>query len=167
MKSFSTTKTHIILQGVLLLLMVYYTFMPENLEQFVSIPILIIIDAIILSLIVSALVRRVSLDNDVLYSKSLFGTKSVHLSSVDYVYVVTAFARWAIILNDTKATVVVTSHTDNFSDIVETIKNNVNDENKKKLDILTKETIARKKMTYNSVLIMLCGIVIYGIIRNL
>ncbi len=165
MKSFKTIKSHLVMLTMLFILLVYYTFLPENTSQAVTFPILIIIDAIVLSFVLSSYMGGATLNGSMLSVKKIIRTKSIDLNTLDYVYVLAAFGRWVIILSDGKTIVVVSSQWEGFSELVEDIKPYASDVDKEKMSILSEKSINRKKYSYNAALIALCVIVLYGIVR--
>ena len=167
MQNFKTSPRHIIIQGILLISLIFFTLQNRNLDGVMRMPILLIVDAIAVSFFLSSIIRRVTLSDSIITVKTFFRTSSVSLDSIEYVQGLSALARWVIILNDGKHTVIMTSLINGLDKIAEVIKQKLPEDEKDKLIAVTNKSIASKKRTYDLLLIVLTLIVWFGIARNI
>ena len=167
MQSFKTSFSHIITQGALLLCLALLTFQESSTNAIARAPVLLIVDFIVAFFFISSLIRKVIVAENKITVKTILRTSSVNLDTIEYVQSLSAFARWVIILNDGKRTVIMTSLCDGLDKIADTVTERLPEGEKHKLAAITPKSVATKKRVYNSVMIMLCLIVVYGIIKSI
>lgn len=166
MQSFRTPKRHLFSQGLLLLCLLIFTSRPENLEAAMRLPVLLIVDVIVLVFFVSSFFRKVTLTDTTLIAKSVWKRSEVELAGITYAQSLSAFARWVVLLNDGKHTVILSSLIDGLDLIAEKVKPLLPESEKSKLDAITPASVASKSRVYDSVMIMLALIVCYGIFKS-
>lgn len=155
------------IRGLLLLCLAFFTLQEENLDAVARLPVLLIVDVIAAAFFLSSFMRRITITENEITVKTVLRTSSVNLGEIGYAQSLSAFARWVIILNDGKHTVIMTSLCDGLDKIAKTVAERLPESEKSKLAAVTPESVASKKRVYDSVMIMLCLIVGYGIVRNM
>lgn len=166
MKNFRTSASHLITQGLLLACLLVLTMMGRDFDSVTKMPVLIIIDVIVFGFFLASIVRRVTIDGDILESRGLFRKFSVRISKIEYVQAMPALGRWVVILNDGKNTAVITSLVNDFSSILGMVRKDLNGENLERLEGVTDKKIKSRKIIYDCIMILLSVIVCYGIWRT-
>ena len=167
MQNFKTSFRHIITQGLLFVALIIFTLQPNNFDGVMRMPILLLVDGIAAIFFISSLMRKITVTEDAITVKNFMRTSTVNINSLQYAQSLSAFARWVVILNDGKHTVIMTSLTDGLAEIVEKVTPKLPNEEKDKLVAVTKESVASKKRTYDILMFGMTLVVCYGIIRNI
>lgn len=166
MINFRTSARHLITQGVLLASLIVLTMTAGENDSVTRVPVIIIVDGAVLIFFLSSLLRRVTINGDRLECKTLLRIVEINISTIQYAQALSAFGRWVLILNDGNKTAVLTSLLDGMDKIVEILRPHLKDEDLKRIEILTPYKIKTKKRIYDSIMVLLIGIVWYGVFRN-
>lgn len=166
MINFRTSARHLLTQGALLASLIILTMTAGNQGSVTRVPVIIIVDGAVLIFFLSSLIRRITINGDILECKTLLRTVSIKISEIQYAQALSAFGRFVLILNDGNKTAVFSSLFDGMDKIVDTLRPHLKEEDLKRIEILTPDKIKIKKRVYDSVIIFLIGIVWFGIIRN-
>lgn len=166
MINFRTSARHLLTQGALLASLIILTMTAGDEGSVTRVPVIIIVDGAVLIFFLSSLIRRVTINGDILECKTLFRTVSVKMSEIQYAQALSAFGRFVLILNDGNKTAVFTSLFDGMDKMVDIVRPHLSEEDAKRIEMLSPDKIKTKKRVYDSVTVLLIGIVWFGIIRN-
>lgn len=164
MQNFKTSKSHIIVQGLLLCSLVILTFINKS-NNSLHLPIMLIVDVIVLTFFISSLMRQVTITENEVIVKHYFKVSKVDLNKITYADSISAIARWVIILSSDKGSVIISSLVDDFDKIVNLLNAKLPEDEKDKLSKLNKNNIDEKKRGYNFLMIVLTCIVFAAIIK--
>ncbi len=166
MKNFKTNKTFIALHVIILLLLTIFSINIENRQNQLNIVLLSTMLVISCFMLISSLLKKITLTDDKIIVRNIFKTTSVDIKNINYGYVISAMGRYVLIVHDGSHSIMISSLMDGFADLVNIVLSKIEDSEKKAFNIITPTSIKRKYIIYAFVMTLIVALLLYGIITS-
>lgn len=166
MKSFKTNKTFIALHIIIFILLIVFALNTENRQTQLNVLLLSAMVVISFFMLVSSLVKSLTITDDKIIVRSLLKKTELEIKNISYGYALSAMGRYVLIIHDGSRSVMVSSLTDGFSELVSLVSEKITEDERKAFDIITPASLKRKYIIYAFVMTLIVALLIYGIITS-
>lgn len=166
MKSFKTNKTFITLHIIIFILLIVFALNTENRQTQLNVLLLSAMVVISFFMLVSSLVKSLTITDDKIIVRSLLKKTELEIKNISYGYALSAMGRYVLIIHDGSRSVMVSSLTDGFSELVSLVSEKITEDERKAFDIITPASLKRKYIIYAFVMTLIVALLIYGIITS-
>ncbi len=166
MKNFKTNKTIVMLHIVIFLLLIVFASNVENRQTQLNVILLSVMVVISSFMIISSLIKSVTVTDDKIIVRSLLKKTEIDIKNISYGYALSAMGRYVLIIYDGSHSVMISSLSDGFSDIVQLVSEKITEDERKAFDIITPSSLKRKYIIYAFVMTLIIAMLIYGIITS-
>lgn len=166
MKSFKTNKTFIALHIVIFLLLIVFAINTENRQTQLNVILLSAMVVISFFMLISSLVKSLTITDDKIIVRSLLKKTELNIKDISYGYALSAMGRYVLIIHDGTHSVMVSSLSDGFSELVNLVSEKITEDERKAFDIITPASLKRKYILYAFVMTLIVALLIYGIITS-
>lgn len=166
MKSFKTNKTFIALHIIIFILLIVFAFNTENRQTQLNVLLLSAMVVISFFMLLSSLVKSLTITDDKIIVRNLLKKTELDIKNISYGYALSAMGRYVLIIHDGNRSVMVSSLSDGFSELVNLVSEKITEDERKAFDIITPASLKRKYIIYAFVMTLIVALLIYGIITS-
>ena len=166
MKSFKTNKTFIALHIIIFILLIVFALNTENRQTQLNVLLLSAMVVISFFMLLSSLVKSLTITDDKIIVRNLLKKTELDIKNISYGYALSAMGRYVLIIHDGNRSVMVSSLSDGFSELVNLVSEKITEDEKKAFDIITPASLKRKYIIYAFVMTLIVALLIYGIITS-
>ena len=166
MKSFKTNKTFIALHIIIFILLIVFALNTENRQTQLNVLLLSAMVVISFFMLLSSLVKSLTITNDKIIVRNLLKKTELDIKNISYGYALSAMGRYVLIIHDGNRSVMVSSLSDGFSELVNLVSEKITEDERKAFDIITPASLKRKYIIYAFVMTLIVALLIYGIITS-
>lgn len=166
MKNFKTNKTFIALHIIIFLLLIVFALNIENRQTQLNVILLSSMVVISFFMLISSLVKSLTITDDKIIVRSLLKKTELNIRDISYGYALSAMGRYVLIIHDGTHSVMVSSLSDGFSELLNIVSEKITEDERKAFDIITPASLKRKYVMYAFVMTLIVALLIYGIITS-
>ncbi len=166
MKNFKTNKTFIALHMIIFLLLIVFALNTENRQTQLNVTLLSAMVVISFFMLISSLVKSLAITDDKIIVRSLLKKTELNIKDISYGYALSAMGRYVLIIHDGTHSVMVSSLSDGFSELLNIVSEKITEDERKAFDIITPASLKRKYVMYAFVMTLIVALLIYGIITS-
>ena len=166
MKSFKTNKTFIALHIIIFILLIVFALNTENRQTQLNVLLLSAMVVISFFMLLSSLVKSLTITDDKIIVRNLMKKTELDIKNISYGYALSAMGRYVLIIHDGNRSVMVSSLSDGFSELVNLVSEKITEDERKAFDIITPASLKRKYIIYAFVMTLIVALLIYGIITS-
>ncbi len=166
MKNFKTNKTFISLHMIIFLLLIVFALNTENRQTQLNVILLSSMVVISFFMLISSLVKSLAITDDKIIVRSLLKKTELNIKDISYGYALSAMGRYVLIIHDGTHSVMVSSLSDGFSELLNIVSEKITEDERKAFDIITPASLKRKYVMYAFVMTLIVALLIYGIITS-
>ena len=166
MKSFKTNKTFIALHIIIFILLIVFALNTENRQTQLNVLLLSAMVVISFFMLLSSLVKSLTITDDKIIVHNLLKKTELDIKNISYGYALSAMGRYVLIIHDGNCSVMVSSLSDGFSELVNLVSEKITEDERKAFDIITPASLKRKYIIYAFVMTLIVALLIYGIITS-
>lgn len=166
MKSFKTNKTFIALHIIIFILLIVFALNTENRQTHLNVLLLSAMVVISFFMLLSSLVKSLTITDDKIIVRNLLKKTELDIKNISYGYALSAMGRYVLIIHDGNRSVMVSSLSDGFSELVNLVSEKITEDERKAFDIITPASLKRKYIIYAFVMTLIVALLIYGIITS-
>lgn len=166
MKNFKTNKTFIALHIIIFLLLIVFALNTENRQTQLNVILLSAMVVISFFMLISSLVKSLTITDDKIIVHSLLKKTELNIKDISYGYALSAMGRYVLIIHDGTHSVMVSSLSDGFSELLNIVSEKITEDERKAFDIITPASLKRKYVMYAFVMTLIVALLIYGIITS-
>ncbi|MDT3693401.1 MAG: hypothetical protein ROM03_03230 [Mucispirillum sp.] len=166
MKSFKTNKTFIALHIIIFILLIVFALNTENRQTQLNVLLLSAMVVISFFMLLSSLVKSLTITDDKIIVRNLLKKTELDIKNISYGYALSAMGRYVLIIHDGNRSVMVSSLSDGFSELVNLVSEKITEDERKAFDIITPASLKRKYIIYAFVMTLIVALLIYGIITS-
>lgn len=166
MKSFKTNKTFIALHIIIFILLIVFALNTENRQTQLNVLLLSAMVVISFFMLLSLLVKSLTITDDKIIVRNLLKKTELDIKNISYGYALSAMGRYVLIIHDGNRSVMVSSLSDGFSELVNLVSEKITEDERKAFDIITPASLKRKYIIYAFVMTLIVALLIYGIITS-
>lgn len=166
MKSFKTNKTFIALHIIIFILLIVFALNTENRQTQLNVLLLSAMVVISFFMLLSSLVKSLTITDDKIIVRNLLKKTELDIKNISYGYALSAMGRYVLIIHDSNRSVMVSSLSDGFSELVNLVSEKITEDERKAFDIITPASLKRKYIIYAFVMTLIVALLIYGIITS-
>ncbi len=166
MKNFKTNKTFISLHMIIFLLLIVFALNTENRQTQLNVILLSSMVVISFFMLISSLVKSLTITDDKIIVRSLLKKTELNIKDISYGYALSAMGRYVLIIHDGTHSVMVSSLSDGFSELLNIVSEKITEDERKAFDIITPASLKRKYVMYAFVMTLIVALLIYGIITS-
>ncbi len=166
MKNFKTNKTFIALHMIIFLLLIVFALNTENRQTQLNVTLLSAMVVISFFMLISSLVKSLAITDDKIIVRSLLKKTELNIIDINYGYALSAMGRYVLIIHDGTHSVMVSSLSDGFSELLNIVSEKITEDERKAFDIITPASLKRKYVMYAFVMTLIVALLIYGIITS-
>ena len=166
MKSFKTNKTFIALHIIIFILLIVFALNTENRQTQLNVLLLSAMVVISFFMLLSSLVKSLTITDDKIIVHNLLKKTKLNIKNISYGYALSAMGRYVLIIHDGNRSVMVSSLSDGFSELVNLVSEKITEDERKAFDIITPASLKRKYIIYAFVMTLIVALLIYGIITS-
>lgn len=166
MKSFKTNKTFIALHIIIFILLIVFALNTENRQTQLNVLLLSAMVVISFFMLLSSLVKSLTITDDKIIVRNLLKKTELDIKNISYGYALSAMGRYVLIIHDGNCSVMVSSLSDGFSELVNLVSEKITEDERKAFDIITPASLKRKYIIYAFVMTLIVALLIYGIITS-
>ncbi len=166
MKNFKTNKTFIALHMIIFLLLIVFALNTENRQTQLNVILLSSMVVISFFMLISSLVKSLTITDDKIIVRSLLKKTELNIKDISYGYALSAMGRYVLIIHDGTHSVMVSSLSDGFSELLNIVSEKITEDERKAFDIITPASLKRKYVMYAFVMTLIVALLIYGIITS-
>lgn len=166
MKSFKTNKTFIALHIIIFILLIVFALNTENRQTQLNVLLLSAMVVISFFMLLSSLVKSLTITDDKIIVRNLLKKTELDIKNISYGYALSAMGRYVLIIHDGNRSVMVSSLSDGFSELVNLVSEKITEDERKAFDIITPASLKRKYIIYAFVMTLIVAFLIYGIITS-
>lgn len=166
MKSFKTNKTFIALHIIIFILLIVFALNTENRQTQLNVLLLSTMVVISFFMLLSSLVKSLTITDDKIIVRNLLKKTELDIKNISYGYALSAMGRYVLIIHDGNRSVMVSSLSDGFSELVNLVSEKITEDERKAFDIITPASLKRKYIIYAFVMTLIVALLIYGIITS-
>lgn len=166
MKNFKTNKTFIALHIIIFILLIVFALNTENRQTQLNVILLSAMVVISFFMLISSLVKSLTITDDKIIVRSLLKKTELNIKDISYGYALSAMGRYVLIIHDGTHSVMVSSLSDGFSELINLVSEKITEDERKAFDIITPASLKRKYVIYAFVMTLIVALLIYGIITS-
>ena len=166
MKNFKTNKTFIALHIIIFILLIVFALNTENRQTQLNVLLLSAMVVISFFMLLSSLVKSLTITDDKIIVRNLLKKTELDIKNISYGYALSAMGRYVLIIHDGNRSVMVSSLSDGFSELVNLVSEKITEDERKAFDIITPASLKRKYIIYAFVMTLIVALLIYGIITS-
>ena len=166
MKNFRTNKTLIALYITIFLLIIVFALNTENRQTQFNVMLLSAMTVISFFMLISSLVKSITITDDKIIVRSLLKKTELEIKNISYGYALSAMGRFVLIIHDGSHSVMVSSLSDGFSELVALVSEKITEDERKAFDIITPAALQRKYIIYTFVMTLVIILLVYGIVTS-
>ncbi len=166
MKNFRTNKTLIALYITIFLLIIVFALNTENRQTQFNVMLLSAMTVISFFMLISSLVKSITITDDKIIVRSLLKKTELEIKNISYGYALSAMGRFVLIIHDDSHSVMVSSLSDGFSELVALVSEKITEDERKAFDIITPAALKRKYIIYTFVMTLVIILLVYGIVTS-
>ncbi len=166
MKNFKTNKTFIALHMIIFLLLIVFALNTENRQTQLNVILLSSMVVISFFMLISSLVKSLTITDYKIIVRSLLKKTELNIKDISYGYALSAMGRYVLIIHDGTHSVMVSSLSDGFSELLNIVSEKITEDERKAFDIITPASLKRKYVMYAFVMTLIVALLIYGIITS-
>jgi len=166
LKSFKTNKTFIALHIIIFILLIVFALNTENRQTQLNVLLLSAMVVISFFMLLSSLVKSLTITDDKIIVRNLLKKTELDIKNISYGYALSAMGRYVLIIHDGNRSVMVSSLSDGFSELVNLVSEKITEDERKAFDIITPASLKRKYIIYAFVMTLIVALLIYGIITS-
>ena len=114
-------------------------------------------------MLISSLVKSITITDDKIIVRSLLKKTELEIKNISYGYALSAMGRFVLIIHDGSHSVMVSSLSDGFSELV---AEKITEDERKAFDIITPAALKRKYIIYTFVMTLVIILLVYGIVTS-
>lgn len=166
MKNFRTNKTFIALHIIIFLLLIVFALNTENRQTQLNVMLLSAMVVISFFMLISSLMKSLTITDDKIIVRSLLKKTELYIKDISYGYALSAMGRYVLIINDGSHSIMISSLSDGFYELVILVSEKITEDERKAFDIITPASLKRKYIIYAFVMTLIAALLIYGIITS-
>lgn len=166
MKNFKTNKTFITLHVIIFVLLIVFALNTENRQTQLNVILLSVMVIISFFMLISSLVKSLTITDDKIIVRSLLKKTELNIKDISYGYALSAMGRYVLIIHDGTHSVMISSLSDGFIELLKLVSEKITEDERKAFDIITPASLKRKYIIYAFVMTLIVALLIYGIITS-
>ncbi len=166
MKNFKTNKTFITLHVIIFVLLIVFALNTENRQTQLNVILLSVMVIISFFMLISSLVKSLTITDDKIIVRNLLKKTELNIKDISYGYALSAMGRYVLIIHDGSHSVMISSLSDGFIELLKLVSEKITEDERKAFDIITPASLKRKYIIYAFVMTLIVALLIYGIITS-
>ncbi len=166
MKNFKTNKTFIALHIIIFVLLIIFAVNTENRQTQLNVILLSVMVVISFFMLISSLIKSVTITDEKIIVRSLLKKTELEIKDISYGYALSAMGRFVLIIHDGTHSVMISSLSDGFTELINLVSEKITEDERKAFDIITPSSLKRKYIIYAFVMTLIIALLIYGIITS-
>lgn len=166
MKNFKTNKTFIALHIIIFVLLIIFAVNTENRQTQLNVILLSVMVVISFFMLISSLIKSVTITDEKIIVRSLLKKTELEIKDISYGYALSAMGRFVLIIHDGTHSVMISSLSDGFTELINLVSEKITEDERKAFDIITPSSLKRKYVIYAFVMTLIIALLIYGIITS-
>ena len=166
MKNFKTNKTFITLHVIIFVLLIVFALNTENRQTQLNVILLSVMVIISFFMLISSLVKSLTITDDKIIVRNLLKKIELNIKDISYGYALSAMGRYVLIIHDGSHSVMISSLSDGFIELLKLVSEKITEDERKAFDIITPASLKRKYIIYAFVMTLIVALLIYGIITS-
>lgn len=166
MKNFKTNKTFITLHVIIFVLLIVFALNTENRQTQLNVILLSVMVIISFFMLISSLVKSLTITDDKIIVRNLLKKTELDIKNISYGYALSAMGRYVLIIHDGSHSVMISSLSDGFIELLKLVSEKITEDERKAFDIITPASLKRKYIIYAFVMTLIVALLIYGIITS-
>ncbi len=151
---------------IIFLLLIVFALNTENRQTQLNVILLSSMVVISFFMLISSLVKSLTITDDKIIVRSLLKKTELNIKDISYGYALSAMGRYVLIIHDGTHSVMVSSLSDGFSELLNIVSEKITEDERKAFDIITPASLKRKYVMYAFVMTLIVALLIYGIITS-
>ncbi len=151
---------------IIFLLLIVFALNTENRQTQLNVTLLSAMVVISFFMLISSLVKSLTITDDKIIVRSLLKKTELNIKDISYGYALSAMGRYVLIIHDGTHSVMVSSLSDGFSELLNIVSEKITEDERKAFDIITPASLKRKYVMYAFVMTLIVALLIYGIITS-
>ena len=151
---------------IIFLLLIVFALNTENKQTQLNVILLSSMVVISFFMLISSLVKSLTITDDKIIVRSLLKKTELNIKDISYGYALSAMGRYVLIIHDGTHSVMVSSLSDGFSELLNIVSEKITEDERKAFDIITPASLKRKYVMYAFVMTLIVALLIYGIITS-
>ncbi len=151
---------------IIFLLLIVFALNTENRQTQLNVTLLSAMVVISFFMLISSLVKSLAITDDKIIVRSLLKKTELNIIDINYGYALSAMGRYVLIIHDGTHSVMVSSLSDGFSELLNIVSEKITEDERKAFDIITPASLKRKYVMYAFVMTLIVALLIYGIITS-
>ncbi len=151
---------------IIFLLLIVFALNTENRQTQLNVILLSSMVVISFFMLISSLVKSLAITDDKIIVRSLLKKTELNIKDISYGYALSAMGRYVLIIHDGTHSVMVSSLSDGFSELLNIVSEKITEDERKAFDIITPASLKRKYVMYAFVMTLIVALLIYGIITS-
>lgn len=166
MKNFKTNKTFITLHVIIFVLLIVFALNTENRQTQLNVILLSVMVMISFFMLISSIVKSLTITDDKIIVRNLLKKTELNIKDISYGYALSAMGRYVLIIHDGSHSVMVSSLSDGFTELLKLVSEKITEDERKAFDIITPASLKRKYIIYAFIMTLIVALLIYGIITS-
>ena len=166
MKNFKTNKTFITLHVIIFVLLIVFALNTENRQTQLNVILLSVMVIISFFMLISSFVKSLTITDDKIIVRNLLKKTELNIKDISYGYALSAMGRYVLIIHDGSHSVMISSLSDGFIELLKLVSEKITEDERKAFDIITPASLKRKYIIYAFVMTLIVALLIYGIITS-
>ena len=151
---------------IIFLLLIVFALNTENRQTQLNVILLSSMVVISFFMLISSLVKSLTITDDKIIVRSLLKKTELNIKDISYGYALSAIGRYVLIIHDGTHSVMVSSLSDGFSELLNIVSEKITEDERKAFDIINPASLKRKYVMYAFVMTLIVALLIYGIITS-
>ncbi len=151
---------------IIFLLLIVFALNTENRQTQLNVTLLSAMVVVSFFMLISSLVKSLTITDDKIIVRSLLKKTELNIKDISYGYALSAMGRYVLIIHDGTHSVMVSSLSDGFSELLNIVSEKITEDERKAFDIITPASLKRKYVMYAFVMTLIVALLIYGIITS-
>ncbi len=151
---------------IIFLLLIVFALNTENRQTQLNVILLSSMVVISFFMLISSLVKSLTITDYKIIVRSLLKKTELNIKDISYGYALSAMGRYVLIIHDGTHSVMVSSLSDGFSELLNIVSEKITEDERKAFDIITPASLKRKYVMYAFVMTLIVALLIYGIITS-
>ena len=151
---------------IIFLLLIVFALNTENRQTQLNVTLLSAMVVVSFFMLISSLVKSLTITDDKIIVRSLLKKTELNIKDISYGYALSAMGRYVLIIHDGTHSVMVSSLSDGFSELLNIVSEKITEDERKAFDIITPASLKRKYVIYAFVMTLIVALLIYGIITS-
>lgn len=166
MKNFKTNKTFITLHVIIFVLLIVFALNTENRQTQLNVILLSVMVIISFFMLISSFVKSLTITDDKIIVRNLLKKTELNIKDISYGYALSAMGRYVLIIHDGSHSVMISSLSDGFIELLKLVSEKITEDERKAFDIIIPASLKRKYIIYAFVMTLIVALLIYGIITS-